>query len=197
MAPHEVIVGDGGSDDGTVDIARRHATVVTGPRGRGPQLNAAAAVATGDALLFLHADVRLADDALPAIEAALRDPSVVGGYFRVRFGRGPHDALVAASYDLLRRCGIVYGDACVFVRRAAFEQLRGFRDFPIMEDMNFVSRMRSLGRVEALPQVVVPSTRRWRRGSRWAAWAAWWAIPILYGLGVSPHRLARLYREVR
>lgn len=197
LRAHEVIVGDGGSEDGTVELARRYAKVVNGRRGRGPQLNAAAAQATGDTFLIVHADVRLPRNALTAVEQALADPGTVGGYFRVRFGRGPHDAFLAAFYDLLRRTGVVYGDACVFVRRATFERMGGFRDYPIMEDVNLVSRMRTQGRVVALPQVVRPSSRRWERDGRWRSWASWCGIMALYGLGVSPRFLGRLYRQVR
>lgn len=197
LRPHEIIVGDGGSADATREIAARYATVVVGPRGRGEQLNAAAARATGDVLLFLHADVRLPADALPAIEAALRDPGVAGGYFTVRFGRNAHDAFVAAAYDLLRWGGIIYGDSCIFARREAFQRLGGYRDYPIMEDVNFVSRLRGLGRVVGLPNVVVPSARRWRRGGKLRAWASWWAIQLLYGLRVPPSWLGRLYAHIR
>ena len=197
LAPYEIIVADGGSQDGTPDLARPFATVVNGRRGRGTQLNAGAAQATGDVLLFLHADVRLPPDALAAIESALGDPNVVGGHFRVRFGRGPHEVLVAACYDLLRIGGIVYGDAAIFVRREVFLRMGGYRDYPIMEDVNLVSRLRGLGQVVHLPQVVVPSARRWRSGSRLSAWASWWAVQLLYGLGVSPQWLGRLYRAVR
>jgi rSAM/selenodomain-associated transferase 2 len=199
LNPHEIIVADGGSCDRTRELARPHATVLNGARGRGPQLNAGAAHATGDALLFLHADVRLPPDALSAIGSALAAPDVVGGHFRVRFGRRAHEMFVAACYDLLRLKGrgIVYGDATVFVRREAFQQLGGFRDYPIMEDVNFVSRLRTLGRVVELRQVVVPSSRRWRRGGAWRTWASWWALQLLYGLRVSPHWLGRAYRAVR
>jgi rSAM/selenodomain-associated transferase 2 len=199
LGPHELIVVDGGSDDRTRSIAQRYATVVRSLPGRGRQLNAGAALATGDLLLFLHADVRLPFDALVAIERALADPDVVGGCFRVRFSRDPHDVFLAAVYDLLRLRGrgIVYGDATIFVRRSAFEAVGGFRPYPIMEDVNLVSRLRSLGRFVELPEVVVPSNRRWRRGGRWRAWASWWAIQLLYGAGVSPIWLGRLYRVVR
>jgi rSAM/selenodomain-associated transferase 2 len=197
IAPHEVIVADGGSRDGTPELARPYATLVNGRPGRGPQLNAGAARATGDVLLFLHADVRLPTDALAAVERALRDPRVVGGYFRVRFGRKPHEVFVAACYDLLRASGIVYGDATVFVRQEAFRRLGGYRHYPIMEDVNLVSRLRRLGRVVQLPRAVVPSQRRWRDGGRWRTWASWWAVQLLYGLGVSPQWLGRLYQHVR
>ena len=197
LAPHELIVSDGGSEDGTPELARPYATVVNGRRGRGVQLNAGAARATGDVLLFLHADVRLPSDALDAIEAALLDPVVVGGHFRVRFGTRPGEMFVAGAYDLLRRVNVVYGDAAIFLRRTAFERLGGFRDYPIMEDLELTRRMRRLGRVVELSQIVLPSPRRWRRGGIWRTWASWWSLQLLYWCRVSPHWLGRLYRAIR
>ncbi|MCH7718170.1 MAG: glycosyltransferase, partial [Chloroflexi bacterium] len=125
LAPYELIVADGGSSDGTPDLARPAATVVSARRGRGSQMNAGAAQTTGDVLVFLHADVRLPSNALAAIESALRDPSVAGGYFRVRFGPGPHDVFVAALYELLRRAGgnVVSRDVDLEVYGIGTEQL--------------------------------------------------------------------------
>jgi rSAM/selenodomain-associated transferase 2 len=199
LRPHRIIVSDGGSADSTPELAAPYATVVTGLPGRGRQLNAGAEAASGDVLLFLHADVTLPDDALPAIEDALDDPGVIGGCFRVRFGPAPHQAFISASYDLLRFGGraVVYGDSTIFVRRAAFEEIGGFADWPIMEDVNFVSRLRMHGRFVELPLSVVPSSRRWRRGGLWRTWASWWAIQLMFGTGVSPAWLGRFYRHIR
>ena len=197
LSPYEVIVGDGGSEDATCELAGPYATVVSGPRGRGLQLNAAASHASGDVLLFLHADVRLPADALSAIESSLGEPGVVGGYFRVRFGCGRHEVILAAFYDLLRRGGIVYGDAAIFVRREAFLRLGGYRDYAIMEDLNLVRRLRRLGRVVEVPREVLASPRRWRGGGLWHTWVSWVAVQSLYGLGASPQWLGRIYRAVR
>ncbi len=199
MQPHEIIVSDGGSSDGTPELATTYATVIDGRRGRGRQLNAGAAAASGDVLLFLHADVTLPDHALSAIDGALDDPEVIGGCFRVRFGPAPHQAFISASYDLLRMRGrgVVYGDSTVFARRDAFEAVGGFPEWPIMEDVNFVSRLRGHGRFVELPLSVVPSSRRWRRGGLWRTWASWWAIQLMYGAGVSPAWLGRFYRHIR
>ena len=197
LAPDELIVADGGSSDGTPDLARPGATVVSTRHGRGSQMNAGAAQATGDVLVFLHADVRLPSNALAAIESALRDPAVAGGYFRVRFGLEPHETFVAALCHVLRRAGIVFGDAVIVVRREAFMRVGGFRDYPIMEDVNLVSRLRRVGRMVELPESVVASTRRWQHGRRWHSYASWLAVLSLYGLRVSPQFLGRLYRAVR
>ncbi len=199
MHPHEIIVSDGGSADGTPELAASCATVVDGRRGRGVQLNAGGAAASGDVLLFLHADVTLPDHAFAAIDNALDDPGIIGGCFRVRFGPAPHQAFMSASYDLLRLGGkaVVYGDSTVFARRKAFEEVGGFADWPIMEDVNFVSRLRQHGRFVELPLSVVPSSRRWQSGGLWRTWASWWAIQLMYGAGVSPAWLGRFYRHIR
>ena len=199
LRPHEIIVADGGSSDGTPELAAEFAKVRTGPRGRGQQLNMGAAAATGDVLLFLHSDVTVQGNALEAIEDALRDPDVVGGCFRVRFGHAPHQAFISASYDALRMGGrgVVYGDATIFCRREAFDAVGGYPDWPIMEDVNFVSKLRQHGRFRELRQAVAPSSRRWQRGGLWRTWASWWAVQLMFGVRVSPQWLGRFYRHIR
>ncbi len=199
LEPYQIIVADGGSRDGTADLAVPYATVVHSPPGRGVQLNAGATRATADVLLFLHADVQLPHDALDAIEGALADPEVAGGFFRVRFGRSLAEAFIGVVYDITRwgGRGMVYGDSCIFIRRAVFERLGGFADWPIMEDAHLVNRMRRAGRIAALPQVVRPSPRRWRHGGFWRTWASWWTVQALYFLPVSPRWLGRFYKHVR
>ncbi len=194
----EVVVADGGSLDATVVRARSAgAAVVTAPRGRGVQLNAGAAAASGDVLCFLHADVRLAPGAVDAIRRALDDPAVVGGNFRVRFGGALHGRLLAAFYHVIRRLGVYYGDSTLFCRREAFEAVGGFPPFPIMEDLNFVTRLRRRGRMAYLDSRVAASPRRWEHGGIPQAWASWLVIQSLYWLRVSPWRLATLYRQIR
>ncbi|MEE9277864.1 MAG: TIGR04283 family arsenosugar biosynthesis glycosyltransferase [Dehalococcoidia bacterium] len=194
----EVIVADGGSSDGTAQIAAQAgARVVQGPRGRGLQLNAGARVASGDALCFLHADVRLSPRAGAAIRDALQDRAVVGGNFRVRFGETAHGRFLAAFYHVIRQLRIYYGDSAIFCRAAAFRAVGGFPPHPLMEDLALVHRLYRLGRMAYLDEVVLASPRRWERGGIPQAWASWLVIQALYFLHVPPKRLALLYRQIR
>lgn len=194
----EVIVADGGSDDRTVAIAREAgATVIETPRGRGRQLNAGAAAASGDVLCFLHADVRLPASAAAEIRRALDDPRVVGGNFRVRFGERLHGRFLASFYTVIRRLNLYYGDSALFCRREAFEAAGGYPPHPIMEDVPFIHRLRRLGRMAYLDGPVHASPRRWEEGGIAQAWASWLVIQTLYFAGVPPTRLAWLYRQIR
>ncbi len=194
--PWEWIVVDGGSDDGTPEIARTlGARTVVAERGRARQMNAGAAVATGDVVLFLHADTTLAAGALDEIRRVLRDPAVAGGNFTLRFDDPALPARVlAAIYALQQRVlGIWFGDSAIFCRRSIFERLGGFPQLPIMEDLAFVDRLRTAGRTIKLALPVITSARRYR-GRLFATSVRWISIYSLYRLGVAPKRLAHLYR---
>jgi rSAM/selenodomain-associated transferase 2 len=173
--------------------------LLTSAAGRAKQMNAGAALAQSDVLLFLHADTRLPDGARQAIERALADPACVGGRFDVRF---EHDAglawLVARLISLRSRwSGIATGDQALFVRRTTFEQLGGFADIPIMEDVDFTRRLKRAGLVAPLRAQVVTSYRRWQRCGAVRTIVLMWALRFLYWLGVHPNRLKALYASVR
>ena len=194
--PWEWIVVDGGSDDGTPDIARTlGARTVLAERGRARQLNAGAALASGDVVLFLHADTALAAGALDEIRRVLRDTAIAGGNFTLRFDDPAHSArILAAFYALQHRVlGIWFGDSAIFCRRSTFERLGGFPQLPIMEDLAFVDRLRTAGRTIKLALPVVTSARRYR-GRLLTTIVRWISIFLLYRAGVSPNRLAHLYR---
>ena len=198
-APAEVIVVDGGSTDGTPALARKSgARVLSAQRGRGPQLHAGACAARGEVLWFLHADTRPPEDAAEEIAEALREPAVVGGHFAISFD-GPRRAarFLTWLYPYLRWLGLCYGDSGIFVRRADYEALGGFRPFPLFEDLDLLRRLRKRGRVARLPQAVVTSSRRFEGRSFVLTFAWWTVLQVLYWLGVSPHTLARLYAHVR
>lgn len=196
----EVIVADARSPDGTAELAARvGARVIQAERGRGAQLHAGATAASGDVLLFLHADARLGAGAREALVAALRDPRVVGGNFRVVFvpARGAA-RLFTTLYGLRRRLtGIYYGDSAIFVRRDAYRQLGGFPPIPLMEDYEFVRRMRRAGRIAYLHGVTVEASARRFAAAPLRTFLLWGAIHVLYNLGVSPARLARFYADLR
>ena len=195
----EVIVADGGSEEGTVEIARgRGAKVVAAGRGRGLQMHAGACAARGVALWFVHADTRPAADCAARIEEALRDPSVVAGNFDIFFDGDTRAArFLTWLYPQLRRLGLCYGDSAIFVRRETYERVGGFRSFPVFEDLDLVRRLREVGRVAHLPAAVTTSSRRFEGRNFALTFARWSFLQLLYWLGVSPHALGRLYAPVR
>lgn len=165
----EVIVADGGSKDATRETAAAAgAKVVSSRRGRGPQMNAGAAAASGDILLFHHADTRLPPDAFAQVRAALADPSVAGGAFFLSIGgAGWFYRFTARNANLRARfLGAPYGDQSFFVRKEHFEGLGGYRDLEYCEDLDFIRRLRARGKVVLAPAAVVTSARRWEKHGR-------------------------------
>ena len=198
---HEVIVVDGGSTDRTVEIARSAgARIVIAPRGRGPQLNAGAAAATGDILLFLHADTTLPSDAAVHVRRALARPDVIAGAFRtwtVADEPRPWFAPLLHLADIRSRITrYPYGDQAMFVRTSAFHAAGGFPDMPLMEDLELSRRLSKQGRIHTCAASVRVSGRRFvARPFVYTTLVN--VFPLLYRAGVSPHALARLYRQVR
>ena len=195
----ELVVSDGGSSDGTVAAARRlGARVVDGAAGRGPQLNRGAAACEAEILLFLHADSLPPAGAAAAIRRAVA-AGAEGGGFAVRFeGDRAASRLGTRLVNLRTRLTrLPLGDQGQFVTRAAFEALGGYRDWPILEDLDFARRLRRRGRLAILPLTMRTSDRRYIERGIARTVAVNWLIWLLYALGVSPHRLARLYRDVR
>jgi rSAM/selenodomain-associated transferase 2 len=194
----EAIVVDGGSSDRTAQIAAQRVRVVRGALGRAAQMNAGASAASGGVLLFLHADVRLGQGALDELRRAMQDAAIVGGNFDVRYeGNNRAAAIFTRINRWRRRWGIFYGDSGIFCRRAVFEQLGGYRLWPIMEDYDFARRLSKAGRLALLDCPISVSDRRWRNSGLWRTLWSWFLIQTLYFLGVPPRHLARLYRHVR
>jgi rSAM/selenodomain-associated transferase 2 len=191
----EVIVVDGGSRDETAALAGLLADrVERAPRGRASQMNAGAAMARGDALLFLHADTVLPDAADAAIEAALAD-GTQWGRFDVRIdGSSPMLSVVAWSMNLRSRLtGIATGDQAMFVRREAFRAAGGFPDIPLMEDVALSRLLRRIGRPACLRARVVTSGRRWERHGVLRTILLMWRLRLAYFFGADPADLARRY----
>jgi rSAM/selenodomain-associated transferase 2 len=193
----EVIVVDGGSTDATVAVAAPLADrVLQAPRGRARQMNAGAAQARAETLLFLHADTRLPDDALHAIETALVDPRTHWGRFDVQIEGKP--TLLRAVAWLMnlrsRGSGIATGDQAIFVRRSAFSRVGGFPDQPLMEDVELSLRLRKWSAPACLREQVTTSGRRWERDGAWRTIALMWRLRWLYWTGTPPERLAERYK---
>jgi rSAM/selenodomain-associated transferase 2 len=192
----QVVVVDGGSSDGTAALARPLADlVITAPRGRATQMNAGAAAAGGDALLFLHADTRLPNDADRLVREALKGRA--WGRFDVRFDGGRMLRLVALMMNTRSRAtGICTGDQALFVTRAAFEQVGGFPAIPLMEDVAITARLKRLARPLCLHTPVVTSGQRWRQHGVWRTILLMWRLRLAYYFGGDPGVLARRYGYV-
>src|SRR5918994_508831 len=196
LAPDEVIVVDGGSTDRTRDIVgQTSATLLTAPRGRAQQMNQGACVAQGDVLLFLHADTRLPASALMDIRTAMADRHCVGGRFDVCLDRDEWTfRLIGTLINLRSRLTKgATGDQAIFVRRTVFEELGGFPDLPLMEDIALSRLLKRQGRVACLHSQVITSARRWERDGMWRTVLTMWAFRLLFLAGVSPTRLKRFY----
>lgn len=189
----EVVVVDGGSRDGTAAMAERLADrVLTAPRGRATQMNAGAAAAQGDALLFLHADSRLPANAAALVRRGLERR--YWGRFDVGFDDKGWLHLVALLMNLRSRAtGIATGDQAMFMTRAAFDEAGGFPDIALMEDIALSARLKRLGRPACLSARVMTSSRRWRRYGVWRTILLMWRLRLRYFLGADPARLARAY----
>lgn len=194
----EIIVCDGGSTDRTTDIARQYgALVVSSEPGRGQQLHAGVAEATGDIFVFLHADTILAPGALDAVEAALSDPAIGGGNFRVLFD-GPSEFArwLTGFYAWLRRNGVYYGDSVIFVRRSVLDDIGGITPIALMEDYDLTRRLERHGPTVCIDNPpVITSSRRFEGRKPWRIFTQWVVIHALFHAHVSPQCLARLYRS--
>ena len=193
----EVLVSDGGSTDDTAEVARElGARVITGVTMRARQLNRAAAEATGELLLFLHADTLLPRDGLDAAAAALRGGAVFGG-FRLRFlEAGFRMRYVETMVNLRTRITRApWGDQAQFTTAEALNRAGGYPDFPLMEDYELARRMKRLGPTVVLPLFVETSGRRFLEKGVMRTSIMNWTIVAAYHAGVSPERLAAWYRQ--
>ncbi len=201
----DIIVSDGGSTDSTIPIVQTCCAkapaikLVTAPTGRARQMNEGVKACHSDILLFLHADTELPPQAKQAIESALNDPRIVGGRFDVRFDRRSRWGTII-SWLMNRRSrltGIATGDQALFVRRQIFEQMGGFPEIPLMEDIAFSRRLKRQGSTAALTDCVTTSFRRWEQNGPLRTILLMWTLRFLYWLGVSPARLNHFYRAIR
>jgi rSAM/selenodomain-associated transferase 2 len=191
----EIIVADGESTDDTLQILEEFPGIkkVTSPPGRGKQMNAGARAAAGDILMFLHADSLLPPRAFGAIEQALSNPGVSGGCFTLQFDDPRLFFRILAAFSRLNHIFSTYGDQGLFLRAETFRALGGFRDLPVMEDVEIQKRIRAAGRFVKIPRPIVTSARRYRQKGPWRQHLQTTLIVVGYHLGVPPRFLARCY----
>ncbi|OIO70482.1 MAG: glycosyl transferase [Zetaproteobacteria bacterium CG1_02_55_237] len=196
----ELVLVDGGSCDGTPKMLQEsgHRWLSSKP-GRAIQMNAGARVCKSDIILFLHADTEISSDSLEFLRDLAINQEIVGGRFDVRLSGG-HVALRMIEWFInlrSRLSKISTGDQAIFVRREVFESMGGFADLPLMEDIEFSRRLKRQGSVACLRQKVCTSSRRWERYGIARTVLLMWRLRLLYWLGVSPAKLAVMYRDAR
>jgi rSAM/selenodomain-associated transferase 2 len=192
----EVIVADGGSADRTVALARPLCErLIVAPRGRAAQMNAGAAAAHGNVLLFLHADTALPPNADQLIAAGLAQSGRAWGRFDVRIsGRHPLFPLIAAMMNLRSRLtGIATGDQAIFVDRAAFAAVGGYPDIALMEDIVLSRRLKRLSRPLCLGARALTSGRRWEKHGVVRTILTMWRLRLAFFFGAAPDKLAARY----
>ena len=192
----EVIVVDASDGHATRRVAEELGCLaISSPPGRALQLNLGATQASGDIFLFLHADTRLPEGFDEFVRQALQDERVIAGAFRLRIdAAGRALRFIEWIVNLRSRSfGVPYGDQAIFLRRDDFESISGFAELPIMEDFEFMHRLRGRGRIAIAPDSVVTSARRWNKLGPWRTTLLNQFIILAYRFGVSPDRLARWY----
>jgi rSAM/selenodomain-associated transferase 2/rSAM/selenodomain-associated transferase 1 len=193
----EVIVVDGGSQDETVAIARSlGAKVLVSSPGRAMQMNAGAAIATGEILLFLHADTRLPQNFVASARETLAQPGVVAGAFELQID-GVGAGLRWVEWGVRWRSRwlqMPYGDQAIFLKAGMFRELGGFPELPIMEDFELIRQLQRRGQIAIVPEPVLTSGRRWQKLGVVRTTLLNQAIVVAYLLGMAPHRLVRWYR---
>lgn len=195
----EIIVVDGDSSGSTIrTISDRQVITATSGKGRARQMNRGAELASGNILLFLHADTLLPDDGLVKIEAAMKNDACMAGSFNLGINSSRRIFRITEKYAAFRTrlTGIPFGDQAIFIRKAYFENTGRYRDIPLMEDIELMVRIKKRGgHVVIIPEKVLTSARRWEREGVLYCTFRNWMLQILYLLGVSPERLARFYRS--
>ena len=200
LSPHELIVSDGGSNDYTYRIADRFShRVITGSAGRALQMNAGANEATGDLLLFLHADSRIEPESYRKMLECMENPKWIGGAFTLCIESGKWSLKLIALLANIRSkyFGVAYGDQGFFVRKEVFKDMNGFSPIPICEDLDFYYRLRKKGSVILLKEKAHTSPRRWTNEGIFFTTVRNFIIAVLFGLGFPPHILTKWYLAIR
>ena len=200
LNPYEIIVADGGSTDRTISVARRIAThVITSRVGRAEQMNAGAKKATGDILLFMHADNKLPKQSFKKMTEIMQLASHAGGAFSLQIESKKISLKIIASLATWRskHLNLVYGDQDIFVRADIFRNLDGFSSLPICEDLDFFRRLRRQGEVILLKEKTHTSARRWTTEGTFNTTLRNITIASLFLFGFSPNVLSKWYSVIR
>ena len=198
----QIIAIDGGSVDGSAEWLESQPDVWsrTGVRGKGPQQNAGATLAAGDVLVFLHADCQLPSNAGERLREELRSPGNVGGCFYIRFAERRPLSLHVLATGMNLRARIFrrsFGDQVLFIRRAVFERIGGFPDWPLFEDYELVRRMKRVGQFAVISSPATLSARRFLAHGVWRTVARVFLLQGAYYLGIPPRRLKHWFADIR
>jgi rSAM/selenodomain-associated transferase 2 len=201
LFPYELVISDGGSHDGTLEIAEEFTGhVVKGRTGRALQMNAGAQVATGDIFLFLHADSRIEPASYEKMLHLLgSSEKKIGGAFSLCIDSDKWSLRLITRLANLRSkyLGMAYGDQAFFVKNSTFQQMNGFAELPICEDIDFFKRLRKLGPVILLKEKAFTSSRRWLKEGVWFTTLRNILIATLFKLGFPPRILTKWYQAIR
>jgi rSAM/selenodomain-associated transferase 2 len=195
----EIIVIDGDPKGETLRVISHDDVIkINSSRGRGKQMNEGAKVARGDILLFLHADTELPADSLRLIEAAMRVQRYMAGAFDlgIKSKRYMFRVIEVVASLRSRVTKIPFGDQAIFMPKHYFHKIGGYKDIPIMEDVEIMERIKKRGdRIFIIPQKVLTSSRRWEKEGVLYCTLRNWFLQILFLLGVSPLKLSEFYRH--
>ena len=200
LNPHEIIIADGGSQDDTVKTARNFTpNIIESEAGRALQMNTGAQIATGDILLFLHADSSISENGYSRIVEVMQDDETVGGAFSLEIdSRAKSLQLISALATLRsRKLNLVYGDQAFFVRKKVFQEMDGYAILPICEDLEFYQRLRKMGRVILLEEKATTSARRWQKEGILLTTLRNFLIATLFLMGFPPKLLSKWYGIIR